>query len=238
MKLAVGIILAIVLHLAVLLFGGAIFGAHKPKPKAPQQVDLVSDEGVTEEKKDKKKEDKPPEEAPPEVTEAKEAAPDAEQAVRALAAAAPNDAPALEAASLSAIEQALGGGGGGGEFGDALSFASGGRIGGTGKAGSAEQKIDDAFSLAEIDQKPRPVFQASPNYPADLRGSKTEGVVTVLFIVDPTGKVMSPKVERSSHPSFEKPALEAVRQWKFEPGLRGGERVACRLRVPIRFQAG
>ena len=35
---------------------------------------------------------------------------------------------------------------------------------------------------------------------------------------------------------LEKPAVDAVKQWKFEPGVKGGERVACRMRVGIRFQ--
>ena len=33
----------------------------------------------------------------------------------------------------------------------------------------------------------------------------------------------------------ERPALEAVRQWKFEPAVRGGEKVASKMRIPIRF---
>ena len=119
-----------------------------------------------------------------------------------------------------------------------LTFSSGGRIGGMAKAGSLEDKMDNAFSLAEIDQKPRPVFQAAPVYPNELRGRKVEGLVTVLFTVDPSGKVSSLRVEKSSHPAFEKPALAAVKQWKFEPAVKAGERVSCKMRVPIRFQPG
>jgi protein TonB len=143
----------------------------------------------------------------------------------------------LEAASLSAIEAALSGeGGGGGDFAEALSFASGGRIGGMGKAGAPDENLKSAFSLSEIDQKPRPIFQAAPVFPAKLLGKKVEGVVNVLFIVDATGKVSSPRVEKSTHPAFEKPAVDAVKQWKFEPAVRGGKRVACKVRAPIRFQ--
>ena len=45
----------------------------------------------------------------------------------------------------------------------------------------------------------------------------------------------NPRVEKSNHPAFEKPALEAIRQWKFEPALRGGAPVACNMRQPFRF---
>jgi protein TonB len=48
--------------------------------------------------------------------------------------------------------------------------------------------------------------------------------------------VVNPRVEKSSHPEFEAPAVEALRQWKFEPAIKAGKRVSCRMRVPIRFQ--
>ena len=99
-----------------------------------------------------------------------------------------------------------------------------------------DEKLESAFSLAEIDQKPRPVFQAAPVYPSEMRGKKVEGVVSVLFIVDAAGKVTNPRVEKSSHTAFDKPAMEAVKKWKFEPAIKGGQRVACKMRVPIRFQ--
>ena len=70
-----------------------------------------------------------------------------------------------------------------------------------------------------------------------MRAKNIDGVVTLIFIVDETGRVINPRVEKSSHPEFDSPALEAVRQWKFEPAIKGGQRVSCRMRVPIRFQA-
>ena len=144
-------------------------------------------------------------------------------------------APALEPASLGAIEQALRGQGGGGEFAEALAFTSGGRIGGLGKGGALDDKMERAFSLAEIDQPPRPVLQTAPVYPAEMRGRKVDGLVTLIFVLDPSGRVQSPKAVAASHPAFERPALEAVRQWKFEPALKAGQRVSCRLRIDIRF---
>jgi protein TonB len=150
-----------------------------------------------------------------------------------------DDAPALDAASLSAIEAALNGGGasaGAGDFGGAASLQGGGRIGGTGKVGSAEEQVDAAFSMSEIDQRPRAVHQVAGAYPSEMRSRNVEGVVTMIFIVDETGRVANPRVEKSSHPEFEKPALDAVRQWKFEPAVKAGKRVGCRMRVSVRFQ--
>lgn len=230
-----GIVMAVLLHAGFILFGGLIFGAHEEKPKGPVQVELLSDMAADADKK--KDEEKPDEEKKPEEMEEEiEEAPNADEAVKNIELSAAAAAPALDAVSLSAIEQALSGQSASGDFAEATSFASGGRIGGTARAGSLDEKLEGAFSMAEIDQKPRATFQAAPSYPAEMRGKKVEGVVTVIFVVDASGKVANPRVEKSSHPAFDRPALEAVRQWRFEAGLKGGERVGCRMRVPIRFQ--
>jgi protein TonB len=227
-----GIAAAVLVHVFVLLFGGLFVPNDRQHAGTVTPVDLVGD---VEEEKPK---DKPIEEPqdPAELETDTETPPDAVEIVRSMEPSPINDAPALEAASLSAIEAALNGQGGGGEFGESLSFASGGRIGGTGKNGPLGESADTAFSLAEIDQKPRAVFQAAPLYPAELRAKKVEGSVIVIFVVDATGKVLDPRVEKTDHPAFDKPALDAVRQWKFEPAVKGGARVACKMRVPIRFQ--
>lgn len=228
-----GIACAVLFHACILLFGGLLFPRHDEKGGTTQEVELLSDVEAAEKDKEKP-EDPKPEEEPIETDE--ERPPDAAEVIRSLEPSPMDDAPALEAASLSAIEAALNGqGGGGGDFASALSFESGGRIGGTGKAGALEQGIEEAFNLADIDQKPRAVYQGAPLYPSEMRGKKLEGVVTLIFVVDSDGKVLNPRVEKSSHSAFENPALNAVKKWKFEPGLRGGERVPCKMRVPIRF---
>jgi protein TonB len=227
-----GITAAVLVHVFVLLFGGLFVPDAKPNAGKVTPVDLVGD---VEEEKPKDKPIEEPKE-PEELETESEAPPDAVEIVRSMESAPINDAPALEAASLSAIEAALNGQGGGGDFGESLSFASGGRIGGTGKNGPLGESADTAFSLAEIDQKPRAVFQSAPMYPSELRAKKVEGSVIVIFVVDASGKVIEPRVEKTDHPAFDKPALDAVRQWKFEPAVKGGARVACKMRVPIRFQ--
>jgi protein TonB len=234
MKLGfLGIFCALLLHGGFLLFGGLLFGTGRKDEGALQDVELLSDDEL-ESKEEEKKEEPPPEQESELETEAEEV-PDATEVIRSLELV-PAAEPALDAASLSAIEMALGSQLGSGDFASAVDFSSGGRIGGTGKAAAVDQELESAFSLAEIDQKPRAIFQGAPLYPADMRNKKVEGVVTVIFVVDAAGRVTNPRVEKSTHPAFERPALDAVKQWKFEPGLKGGQRVGCKMRVPIRFQ--
>jgi protein TonB len=230
------ILVALIVHAAILAFGGWFFMSDEKKEGTTQIVDLLTEDDTAAKKEDE------PEEKPEEAAEKIEVEepPDAADLIKSLEEQpAATGAPELEAVSLSQLEAALSGRavGGGGDFGTSLSLASGGVIGGTGKAGSkSSDAIESAFNLAEIDQKPRAVFQASPVYPAELRSKKLEGVVTVIFVVDAAGKVNNVRLEKSSHPAFEKPALDAIRKWKFEPAVKGGERVACKMRVPVRFQ--
>lgn len=100
-------------------------------------------------------------------------------------------------------------------------------------SGGAE-RVDALFSMADLDQRPRAIYQPSPNFSATLRRRKP-GTVYIIFIVDERGRVTNPIVQSSTDPIFEGPALAAVKQWKFEPGLRNGKPVRFRVRQPITF---
>lgn len=230
---SLGFVAALVLHAAFLLFGGIFFPDATEGAASVQPVELLSD--LDETKPEEKKPDEP-QDLEDELKADEEPPPDAEEILKSLESPSTDATPALEAASLSAIEAALSGQGGGGDFAQGLTFGSGGQIGGTGKFGGADEKaVDEAFSLAELEQKPSVVFQKSPDYPVEMRNKKVEGLVTIRFIVDAAGKVDRPMVKSSSHTAFESPALAAIKKWKFEPGLRAGQRVASKMEVTIRF---
>jgi protein TonB len=160
----------------------------------------------------------PPEEEPEEEPEPEEKPPELLEETQ------PLDLSQLE---LALNPGGMGGGWASGDFGVKLNVIGGG----------GEGEDDALFSLADLDQKPRPVYQPSPVIGADLR-KKTPGTVYILFIVDQEGRVQNPIVQRSTDPAFERPALTAVKKWKFEPGKRSGKPVRFRMRVPITFPEG
>lgn len=96
------------------------------------------------------------------------------------------------------------------------------------------EQVDALFSLADLDQKPRVMYQPSPTITPQVRRA-APGTVNIIFIVDEKGRVQNPSVQSSTAPVFEGPALAAVKQWKFEPGKRNGQPVRFRMRVPITF---
>jgi protein TonB len=102
---------------------------------------------------------------------------------------------------------------------------------------SDSKDVDALFSIADLDQKPRIIYQPSPILNLKIR-KKAPGTVYIIFVVDQKGRVENPVVQKSTDPVFEKPALVAVKQWKFEPGKRNGKAVRFRMRVPITFPKG
>jgi len=83
--------------------------------------------------------------------------------------------------------------------------------------------------------QPRVISQVRPTYPYEMRASRMKGEVLVDFLVDIEGRVRNPFVVRSLNPSFDDPAIEAVRQWRFEPGRVGNRPVNTHMQVPVVF---
>lgn len=102
---------------------------------------------------------------------------------------------------------------------------------------SDTKDVDSLFSISDLDQRPRVVYQPGPVLSKEIR-KKAPGTVYIIFVVDQQGRVQNPIVQKSSDPVFEKAALSAVKQWKFEPGKKNGQPVRFRMRVPITFPKG
>ena len=120
-----------------------------------------------------------------------------------------------------------------------VAAGSGGALAGFGEiqALTAAQTIQDqTFDVSELEKRPEAISQIAPAYPPELRKAKIEGLVTVAFVVDEDGRVQEPRVDNSSRPEFEKPALDAIRKWRFHPGEKDGKAVRIFTRVPVRFR--
>lgn len=138
------------------------------------------------------------------------------------------DAPPLDLSMLElALNPGTGGGLGSGDFAVKLPV-------GESKDSEGAGTVDELFSMSDLDQKPRAIYQISPQTNPKLQKA-APATVYVLFVVDQRGRVESPMVQSSTDPKFEAAAVAAVKQWKFEPGKRNGQAVKFRMRVPITF---
>ena len=92
------------------------------------------------------------------------------------------------------------------------------------------------FDISDLDKAPGRVKTVPPIYPPDLRRARVQGSVTLLIIIDPTGR---PKVERvieSTTRDFEAPAVLAAEQCLFEPPTKNGVAVRARYRMQVPFR--
>jgi protein TonB len=96
----------------------------------------------------------------------------------------------------------------------------------------------DIFDINDLDKKPRSVKQVAPIYPMDATRRGLSGYAQALFVIDQRGNVISVKITSASDPIFEKPTIDAIRQWKFTPGEKGGKPVVTRAesRIPYQIQ--
>ena len=76
----------------------------------------------------------------------------------------------------------------------------------------------------------------SPVYPDAARKRGIEGWVELAFTVQTNGSVDQVEVRNASPAEvFDDAATRAVRQWRFEPVERNGERVEQRAMVRLKF---
>lgn len=79
-------------------------------------------------------------------------------------------------------------------------------------------------------------YQILPKYPESARRQGLMGTTLLLFEVLANGRVGAVRVEQSAgHPDFDRAAVEAIKQWRFEPARRGNLPVTVWLRMPVRF---
>jgi TonB family protein len=83
---------------------------------------------------------------------------------------------------------------------------------------------------------PRVVFQREPDYPEHARRTRDERTVSIGLVVGVDGQPHDIKVEASPGRDFSKSAVEAVRQWRFEPALKDGQSVEMPIHVEMAFR--
>jgi len=82
---------------------------------------------------------------------------------------------------------------------------------------------------------PRAIFRPDPEYSTEARQAKYQGTVVVSVIVGPDGKAHGVRVSRALGMGLDEKAVEAVRQWRFEPAMKDGKPVAVAVDVEVNF---
>lgn len=91
--------------------------------------------------------------------------------------------------------------------------------------GDEDRLIYRARFNGEVDRTPARVNGAAPKYAAAALQQGVRGKVQVRFYIDESGNVRMPSVDSGVPPYLAARAIEAVRDWKFEPPVSNGRPV-------------
>ncbi len=120
-----------------------------------------------------------------------------------------------------------------------------GTVAGDGTANGLPDGVGEAATGSEVEghpyevggevSAPRVLARVDPVYPPAAARNRMPGLVIVQCLIDRQGRVRDVTVVKSSFGAFEQAAVEAVRQWRFSPGIMRGKAVDTIFRLTVTF---
>jgi periplasmic protein TonB len=83
---------------------------------------------------------------------------------------------------------------------------------------------------------PSLLSKVEPEYSEEARKAKHQGVVLLYVEVDPSGKAVNIRVLHSLGLGLDEKAMEAVKKWRFKPGLKDGRPVTVQAQIEVNFR--
>jgi TonB family protein len=96
-------------------------------------------------------------------------------------------------------------------------------------------QAQDALKVGPGVTPPKVISKVNPTYPVDAKKAGHQGIVQLALIIGSDGKVENVRVVKSVDPSLDKSAVDAVRQWTFEPAVKDGKPVKVEVKTEIAF---
>jgi TonB family protein len=94
--------------------------------------------------------------------------------------------------------------------------------------------LDGVLRVGGVIKPPTKIVNVAPIYPEVAKDARVQGVVIIETVVDEAGAVKEAWILKSI-PLLDEPALEAVRQWRYEPTLLNGVPRPVRMTVTVNF---
>jgi periplasmic protein TonB len=80
------------------------------------------------------------------------------------------------------------------------------------------------------------LHKVEPEYSEEARKAKYQGTVLLYIEVSADGRATNVRVQRSLGLGLDEKAIEAVKQWKFKPGLKNGQPVTVAATIEVNFR--
>lgn len=75
-----------------------------------------------------------------------------------------------------------------------------------------------------------------PRYPVAMLTAGKSGTVTMLVLIGTDGSVINVEVLKTTHPSFNREAVNALKQWRWPEAVHDGKPTCVRGIVEIQFK--
>jgi len=82
---------------------------------------------------------------------------------------------------------------------------------------------------------PRVIYQPEPEFSEEARKAKFQGICTLALVVGADGRPSQIRVQSSLGMGLDEKAIEAVKNWKFEPAMKDGHPVPVAIAVEVDF---
>jgi periplasmic protein TonB len=92
-----------------------------------------------------------------------------------------------------------------------------------------------AFRVGGGVSAPKAIYAPDPEYSEEARKVKHMGTVVLWLVVGPDGRPRDIKVLRTLGLGLDEKAIEAVKNWRFEPAYKDGKPVSCMINVEVNF---
>src|SRR5271168_267688 len=125
----------------------------------------------------------------------------------------------------------------GGVAGGSISGVLGGVMGGIGAAPPPPKVVQSRIRQGGNVQAAKLINRVTPNYPPLARQTRISGTVRLHAIIGKDGSVQQLEV-MSGHPLLVQSALDAVRQWRYQPTLLNGVPVEVDTTIDVIFTLG
>ena len=83
---------------------------------------------------------------------------------------------------------------------------------------------------------PKALYAPDPEYSEEARKAKYQGTVVLWLVVDASGRPQQIRVQRALGMGLDEKAIEAVKQWKFDPARKDGQAVPVMINVEVNFR--
>ena len=92
-----------------------------------------------------------------------------------------------------------------------------------------------AFRVGGGVSAPKAIYSPDPEYSEEARKVKHMGVVVLWLVVGPDGKPRDIRVVRTLGLGLDEKAIEAVKNWRFEPSMKDNHPVRVEIAVEVEF---